>query len=89
MKNKLFTDTVKTEQLTREKWVRIFPDTGNGYRLYDSLNDNELGRILVDHDENWIYDGDRLSIDEQEDIAASILGYGKEMERLLDSLTKK
>jgi hypothetical protein len=89
MKSKLFSESVKTEQLASEKWIRIFPDTGKGYRLYDPLNDNELGRILVDHDENWIYDGDRLSIDEQEDIAASILGYGKEMERLLESLTKK
>ena len=89
MKSKLFSESVKTEQLANEKWVRIFPDTGSGYRLYDPLNDSELGRILVDSDENWIYDGDQLSITEQEDIAASILGYGKEMERLLGSLVKK
>jgi len=89
MKSKLFSESVKTRQLTTEKWIRIFPDTGNGYRLYDPLNDSELGRLLVDGDKNWIYDGDQLSIGEQEDIASEILGYGKEMDRLLDSLMKK
>ena len=89
MKSKLFSQSVKTEQLANEKWVRIFPDTGNGYRLYDPLNESELGRILVDANQNWIYDGERLSVDEQEDIAGSILGYGKEMDQLLESIRNK
>ena len=88
MKSKLFSDSIKTQQLPNEKWVRIFPDKGNGYRLYDPLNERELGRILVDADENWIYDGDGLNVDEQEDLAGSIMGYGREMDRLLESLKK-
>lgn len=89
MRSKLFTDNVKTEQLAPSKWVRIFPDKGQGYRLYDPLNDIELGRILVDANDNWIYDGDRLTVYEQEDIAAFILGHEKQMNLLLESVKEK
>ena len=86
MRSKLFSERPKTAQTGSERWVRIFPDTGKGYRLYDPLNDSELGHILVDAAENWIYDGNALNVYEQEDIAASILGYGTQMDRLLGSL---
>lgn len=69
-----------------ERWVRIFPDSGKGYRLYDPLNELELGRILFDAADHWIYDGEKLSVDEQEEIAGSISGHAKEMDQLLKSL---
>jgi hypothetical protein len=82
MRSKLFADSVKTEQLPNEKWVRIF----QGCRLYDPLNDTELGRILVDANDNWIYDGDQLNVYEQEEIAASVLRHEKQMNQLIESI---
>jgi len=66
--------------------VHIFPDKGKGYNLYDPLAERELGRILFDEKENWIYDGDILTVEEQEEIAGAITGHQKEMEALLRSL---
>jgi hypothetical protein len=86
MKSKLFRERPQTAKFSSEKWVRIFPDTGSGHRLYDPLNDIELGRILVDANDNWIYDGEILDVYEQEAVAAFIVGHGKEMDRLLESI---
>ncbi|SDE62918.1 hypothetical protein SAMN05216464_10821 [Mucilaginibacter pineti] len=52
--------------------MRIFPDAGDGYRLYDPLFERELGRILFDAADNWIYDGELLTIEEQEELAGAI-----------------
>ncbi|WP_162996883.1 hypothetical protein [Mucilaginibacter kameinonensis] len=41
-----------------------------------------LGQILVDEQDNWIYDGSLLDIDEQEEVAGKITGYQKEMNEL-------
>ncbi|WP_208094419.1 hypothetical protein [Mucilaginibacter agri] len=42
-----------------------------------------LGRILVDQNDNWIYDGTLLTLEEQEDLAAFITGSRKEMDDLI------
>lgn len=86
MRNKIYPEVPKTVKARSERWVRIFPDSGEGYRLYDPLNELELGRILFDAKDNWIYDGEKLSVDEQEEIAGSISGHAREMDQLLRSL---
>ncbi|MGZ3943334.1 MAG: hypothetical protein ACXVJB_00255 [Mucilaginibacter sp.] len=45
-----------------------------------------MGRILFDQHDNWIYDGELLTIDEQEEIAGAINGHQKEMDELIKSL---
>lgn len=49
--------------------------TGASYTLFPAYepNENDLGRILFDQDANWIYDGDILTIAEQEQVAKFIL----------------
>lgn len=69
-----------------ERWVRILPDEGEGYQLYDLLAERSVGRLLFDADDNWIYDGGILAIEEQEDIAGFVTGNHKEMEELLKSI---
>lgn len=69
-----------------ERWVRILPDEGEGYQLYDLLAEHSVGRLLFDADDNWIYDGGILAIEEQEDIAGFVTGNHKEMEELLKSI---
>ena len=71
-----------------ERWVRILPDEGEGYQLYDLLAERSVGRLLFDADDNWIYDGGALNIDEQEDVAGFITGNPKEMEELIRSIRK-
>jgi hypothetical protein len=71
-----------------ERWVRILPDEGEGYQLYDPLAERPIGRLLFDADDNWIYDGGVLAVDEQEDIAGFITGNHKEMEELIRSIRK-
>ena len=68
--------------------MRIFPQDGDGHRLYDALREMELGRILFDDDDNWICDGDILAVGEQEDIAGFITGGHKEMNELLNTLKR-
>jgi hypothetical protein len=62
--------------------VRVVPDlncrgTGRCYQLYTSFEENpdDLGRILFDAQGYWIYDGDELSITEQEQVARFIINY--------------
>ena len=67
-------------------WVRILPDAGEGYRLYDPLAEAELGRILFDAADHWIHDGELLTVDEQVEIAGAISGHEMDMLKLLRSL---
>jgi hypothetical protein len=86
MRSKLFKDIPETTRTGSGRWVRIFPDLGECYRLYDPLEELELGRLLFDADEHWIYDGRVLSVEEQEDVAGFITGHRKEMDELLSGL---
>ena len=65
-------ETSETTKTGEGRWVRIFPQDGDGYGIYDVLREMELGCILFDADDNWIYDGDILTVGEQEDIAGFI-----------------
>jgi hypothetical protein len=89
MKSQLFAEKPKTVQTGQGRWVRIIPDNDQGYRLYDTLHELELGRILFDAADNWIYDGEMLDVYEQEDIAGVISGNHKEMNELLNSVPGK
>jgi hypothetical protein len=62
--------------------IRIIPDhqyrgKGLSYQLYTSFEEtpDDLGRILFDVQGYWIYDGDHLSIAEQEQVANFIISY--------------
>ena len=86
MRSKLFEDKPETARTNAGRWVRIMPDEGNGYRLYDLLSESGIGRILIDAGDNWIYDGRVLMVEEQEEIAGFITGNRKEMDDLIRSL---
>jgi hypothetical protein len=85
MRSKLFEERPKTAKTSGERWVRIMPDQGEGYMLID-ISGEPIGRILIDAEGNWIYDGEVLSVEEQEDIAGFITGNEKEMNDLISSL---
>jgi hypothetical protein len=86
MRSKLFKEKPKTAKISTGRWVRVLPDAGDGYHLYDALVEAYLGRILFDSDNNWIYDGAVLSVKEQEDLAGVITGYQREMNELIKGL---
>ncbi|RFZ85190.1 hypothetical protein DYU05_06200 [Mucilaginibacter terrenus] len=86
MKSKLIEEKPETAKTSANRWVRIFPDQGDGYPLYDALQECNIGRILFDADGNWIYDGTALNIEEQEEIAGAISGNQKEMDDLIKSI---
>jgi hypothetical protein len=86
MRSKLFTDKPKTIRTTADRWLHILPDTGEGYQLYGALEGQECGRILFDAADHWIYDGDALSVEEQEEVAGAIGGYQQEMDTLVKEL---
>ncbi|MBE9663124.1 hypothetical protein [Mucilaginibacter myungsuensis] len=60
--------------------IRILPDR-NGpaaqfyllFTAYDAYP-ADLGRILFDADGYWIYDGDELKVEQQEQVAGMIMG---------------
>jgi hypothetical protein len=83
MRSKLFEERPKTAKISGERWVRVMPDNGDGYHLYDVLAEVAIGRILFDVADNWIYDGHSLSVEEQEDVAGFISGHHKEMDQLI------
>ena len=56
--------------------------------LYDLFAERLIGRLLFDAADNWIYDGNVLAVEEQEDIAGFITGNHKEMEELIRSIRK-
>ncbi len=82
MKSQLFEESPKTLQTYAGRWVCIMPDSGSTYTLHDLVHGTALGQILVDEQDNWIYDGSLLDIDEQEEVAGKITGYQKEMNEL-------
>jgi hypothetical protein len=86
MRSKLFKERVKTARICSDRWVRIFPDEGNGYLLLDPMAEMDLGRILFDAQDNWIYDGNILRVDEQEEVAGMLTGHQKEMDELIRDL---
>jgi hypothetical protein len=86
MKNQLFDEIPKSVKLSTGRWVHILPNTGEGYRVYDPIAELDLGRILFDAQEHWIYDSEILSIAEQEEIAGAITGHQQEMAALLRTL---
>jgi hypothetical protein len=47
------------------------------FQLYTAYETNPgyLGRILFDEQKYWIYDGETLTVDEQEQVAKFILNY--------------
>ena len=62
--------------------LRVVPDIANSgtvlcYQLYTAFDQNpdDLGRVLFDVEGYWIYDGDVLSITEQEQVARFIINY--------------
>lgn len=62
--------------------IRVVPTvsdniSGLSYQLYTAFEQNpdDLGRILFDAQGYWIYDGDILSIAEQEQVARFIVNY--------------
>lgn len=62
--------------------VRVVADEANNnhkqrYFLYTAFDNNPdcLGKILFDSNGYWIYDGDILSIEEQEQVARFIVNY--------------
>ncbi|MEO3404924.1 hypothetical protein AAFN85_13545 [Mucilaginibacter sp. CAU 1740] len=83
MKSQLFHESPKTVQTGAGRWVRIFPDKGKGYVLYDLVHGHAIGRILVDEQGHWIYDGVVLPVEEQEEVAGQIIGHQNEMNALL------
>lgn len=82
----MFEEKPKTAKTSAARWVRILPDNGEGYDLYDALAERFIGRILFDAEDNWIYDGQVLSIEEQEEVAGLISGSHKEMDNLIRDL---
>ena len=63
--------------------IRILPDLKSGsgkgrtyhlYRAFD-IDPDYLGRILFDAQDFWIYDGEVLRVDEQEQVAKFIINY--------------
>jgi len=87
MRSKIYDDVPKTLKTGSGRWVAIFPVNGN-YSLYDPIAEQELGQILFDENDYWIYYGDILSVDEQEEIAGAINGHDLQMEQLLRSLNE-
>ncbi|WP_345952932.1 hypothetical protein [Mucilaginibacter sp. PAMB04168] len=86
MKSKLFQEKPETFKTSAERWIHIFPDCGEGYQLYDALQERNAGRILFDANGNWIYAGTALNIKEQEEVAGFISGSHKEMNDLIRSI---
>jgi len=86
MKSQLFHEKPKTVQTSAKRWVRILPDVGEGYALHDLIEGEFLGRILVDDRDFWIYDGNALDLEEQDEVAGQVVGFGNEMDQLFKSL---
>jgi hypothetical protein len=62
--------------------IRVVLEERNGeavtaYKLYTAFDEQPefLGRILFDRQNYWIYDGELLTISEQEQVAKFIINY--------------
>lgn len=62
------------------------PGKGDGYQLYDVFQKIPIGHILFDANNHWIYDGNVLTVAEQEDIAGFITGHHQETNKLISEL---
>jgi len=89
MKNLIWDHVPKSVKTITGKWVQIAPNEGEGYRLYDPIAEEELGRILMDEQENWVYDGDGLTVVESEEIANAIKTHEPEMSKLLGTINRQ
>jgi hypothetical protein len=72
MENMMFDEIPKGVKLSTGRWVHVYRNNGDGYRVHDAVDETEVGRILVDDQEHWIYDGHVLSVAEQEEIVESL-----------------
>lgn len=86
MKSRWFNEKPKTIQTSAGRWIRIMPDEGNGYLLFDLTSGRQAGRIMVDEQNYWVYDGSILGLDEQDEVAGQIVGYQIQMDQLLKTL---
>lgn len=68
----MFDEIPKGIKLSTGRWVHVYRNNGEGYRINDALTGLEVGRILVDDQEHWIYDGQVLNVEEQEEIVESL-----------------
>jgi hypothetical protein len=75
MKNKLYDDLPKSVKISSGKWLYILPNKGEGYPLYDPIEEKRIGRILMNDSDQWVYDGAILDVYEQEEVAAAIHGH--------------
>jgi hypothetical protein len=89
MKNQLYDNLPKSLKISSNRWVQIHSDQGSGYLVYDPIAELEVGRILFDDEGHWIYDGDILLVEEQEEVAGAITGHQKEMAALLKTLKEQ
>jgi len=86
MTNQLFDNLPKSFKISTGRWVQLHRDNGLGYLIYDPIAEVEAGRILFDDSGHWIYDGEILSVAEQEEVSGAITGYQKEMEARLKTI---
>jgi hypothetical protein len=79
-------DGAITFKLSRENYgmFELFHVKVPGYQAPEPM---PMGKLLFDTEGNWIYDGEALTVGEQEQIAGQITGHHGEMERLLSSIT--
>ena len=89
MKSKLSEEKPKTAKLSQEKWVRVMPDKGDGYHLHDVFQEIPIGHILFYANDHRIYDGNVLTVAEQEDIAGFITGHHQDMNKLISELFQR
>lgn len=64
--------------LDKNDFEDLLSDETEDYNLPDDKNPDYLGRILFDNNGNWIYDGELLSIYEQEQIGEFIDSFEKD-----------
>lgn len=79
MKNLIWNHIPKSVKLSTGRWLQIAPNTGKGYQLYDPIDEKELGSILMDEKEQWVYDGETLSVAETEEVADAIKTHEPDM----------
>ncbi|UOE50932.1 hypothetical protein MTO98_07555 [Mucilaginibacter sp. SMC90] len=88
MRSKLSDNKVVSVKTGSGRWIQLVPDTTGSYCLYEPLPELPLGRLLFDQEDNWIYDGDLLDVNEQEDVASVISGCQREMDELLKTIKR-